>query len=66
VQNVEVVRQSSCVQEIDIHLYIIQVGSTLLNHLHSSWCAELLVSLAWAQVLFQQLTIINKLFAVME
>jgi hypothetical protein len=62
----ELVWQSGCVQETDIHLYIIQVGSSLLNHLHNSWCAELLVSLAWTQLLVQEMTIIGRLFTVME
>ncbi|XP_021921008.1 uncharacterized protein C12orf56-like [Zootermopsis nevadensis] len=42
--DVEVARQSGSVRETDIRLYIIQVGSALLNHLQCSWSTELLSS----------------------
>jgi len=44
VEVVQGTQQTGCTQGTDIHLYVLQVGSALLNHLQSSWRTRLLVS----------------------
>jgi hypothetical protein len=43
---VEAVQEPDCVQETDVHLYVLQAGSALLDHLQSGWRARILVSLS--------------------